>query len=313
MRGRFFCFVATSLGATTTAWASFDLLLVADSSQNCIHRYDGDTGVYLGQFGQQYLQGVIATTIDSVTSTLWVATSTGLYEFNYNTGALLTLNQALFNFGEVESTPAGGLIRTFSGASTVGASHIPNPRSSSNATALFSGTETYTAVGVDSTGDAYAVGRTFGTMVRWNQLTNATETALSSTSLVGSRGGDIRANQLLVMSDDGLLDWVNTQTNGISIGNSAGSISAGQDAAWGHNNTAWGLGTNAGGAAVAQLYAQGTNGNGSFNAAGSGLVLSQVTTPKSISVVLAPEPGTWAALSAGALLLRRRRRKPSAS
>ena len=81
------------VAAVSPAFASFELVMVADNGAGSfgtrkIHRFDGDTGVYLGSFGG-FGSDIIGTHISQATNTLYVMTSDGrTAEYDYNTGAL---------------------------------------------------------------------------------------------------------------------------------------------------------------------------------------------------------------------------------
>ena len=81
------------LGAlTTSALASFEMLLVADNGANTtptrrIHRFDPDSGVYLGAFGN-FSSDIRCMKIRQSRNEAYVAAGSTLYVFDYNTGAL---------------------------------------------------------------------------------------------------------------------------------------------------------------------------------------------------------------------------------
>jgi|GEM_PF-6798136 len=74
--------------APVASQASYELLLAASITDNKIHRYDGDTGAYLGSFGSglQYSWGVIA---DQPRNIAYVTGGERVFKYNYNTGELV--------------------------------------------------------------------------------------------------------------------------------------------------------------------------------------------------------------------------------
>jgi len=116
------------------------------------------------------------------------------------------------------------------------------------------------------------------------------------------------------MLPNGSVSVVDSQLLTAVGGSNTGAITNGIDVAFGHDSFAWGVGTNAGGGTVLQPY-RAAPGVGIYNSFGNGFVASQVTTPASISVVLAPEPGTLIALGLGAVgaMLRRRKSRREAN
>ena len=77
---------------TTCALASFEMLLVADNGANTtptrrIHRFDPDSGVYLGAFGN-FSSDIQSIEIRQSRNEAYVTAGSTLYVFDYNTGAL---------------------------------------------------------------------------------------------------------------------------------------------------------------------------------------------------------------------------------
>lgn len=77
---------------TTCALASFEMLLVADNGANTIptrriHRFDPDSGVYLGAFGN-FSSDIRCMKIRQSRNEAYVVAGFTLYVFDYNTGAL---------------------------------------------------------------------------------------------------------------------------------------------------------------------------------------------------------------------------------
>lgn len=85
--------------------ASFELVLAVDQTNHCIHRYDGDSGAYLGNFGGLRLDaagyGPFGMALDQTRNKVYVGTNAGIKSFNYNTGEYLNTIQAPngLNFG----------------------------------------------------------------------------------------------------------------------------------------------------------------------------------------------------------------------
>ena len=77
---------------STAALASFEMLLVADNGANTtatrrIHRFDPDTGVYLGAFGN-FSTDIKSMTIRQARNEAIVTAGANIFVFDYNTGAL---------------------------------------------------------------------------------------------------------------------------------------------------------------------------------------------------------------------------------
>lgn len=82
----FLCFVVSLVSA---AHASFTLGLVGDNAGRCIHRYDLDSGAYLGKFGNFALGNVFGMGLDQARNKLYVGDAGMVKAFDYNTGSYL--------------------------------------------------------------------------------------------------------------------------------------------------------------------------------------------------------------------------------
>lgn len=110
-----------SFAVAGQASASFDLLLVLDSSQNVVHRYDADSGTYLGSFGQGTLANVRGIGVNQAAGTAIVTHSQGYSVWNYNTGAFLFYNTTFSNtYNDVEVLNDGRLLLTSTNGSFAG-------------------------------------------------------------------------------------------------------------------------------------------------------------------------------------------------
>lgn len=90
--------ITLALGAS--AAASFELVMVADRATRSIHRFDGVSGLYLGAFGNGYVQNPMSMALDQSNNRVFVAeptdsgtgsafTTVRVWSFNYNTGEYL--------------------------------------------------------------------------------------------------------------------------------------------------------------------------------------------------------------------------------
>lgn len=82
--------VLSLLCAAVGAQASYELLLVADFSNGRVHRYDGDSGAYMGSFGgaPPKASGIHATS-DGLCYVGTYGITGGIGVYNYNTGAYI--------------------------------------------------------------------------------------------------------------------------------------------------------------------------------------------------------------------------------
>jgi hypothetical protein len=303
---RFYVAIALSLIASAS-FASFDLILVTDTTKNCVHRYDGDTGLYLGSFGQSFLRSPKAISLDQANNRVFVEGLDGISAFNYNTGQHLFTNTAFS--GSAESAMFNGTYhRAFSITSTMAFGRVTNPQTSSSQT-LFSSTisTSWGGVAIDSTGKPFAVDAVNGRVARWGASTPGGEEAITGNTSIrsglGSSGGTI-----IGLSAVGAMIAVQTGTmtvvNG-SVPNSGLPWTAAVDAAAGHDGTAWGLGVTSSGT-ILHSY---TRGNTLSNYRPlNRFSATQVTEPAAMVVVLAPEPSGLIGLAAATLLIAKRRK-----
>lgn len=301
------------LSVSTSAMASFDLILVADSGQSVVHRYDGDSGTYLGKFGEGTLGTVRGVMADKATQTAYVAHSNGYSAFNYNTGEHLYYNDRTgssthdFAIGSngflmtAHSNVSSTVIRWFSGASP--ASPFFNVTTSSGAGSM-------TSIGTASDGRKYGYNVTLGQLIGWASNGLISDQLVTYGTATGISKGAVRGDEMVMLSAGGNTRRITLPTGTAFAGGAlTNPFTTSVEFDFGHEGDGWGLGTNASGTRL-QRYAKTIGGAGNFyDAVGPGRTLSQVTTPVGMSVVTAPEPGTLIALGAGALALLRRRRK----
>lgn len=305
--------------AVSSAQASFDLVLVADSGLGVVHRYDGDSGVYLGSFGGGALVNCKSIAVDQLTQRAYVGganNGAGVGIYNYHTGEFIGYNSSQGTFvRDLAVTASGLVIGSSDDGSGTNLRRLNTVPFGSSVTNFSNGGITFihTATGEDSTGDLLALNNSNGIMVRWNPANTTTpEATLQDGDLVGGAGGAVRGTEMIVMTQGGRMARLDTQTfTAATLGSTPTSaLPAGVDAAFGHTNNAWGLGSN-NSVTRLQQYVRTIGGTGSnYDAYGISRVLSQVQTPVGMAVVLAPEPGTMIALGVGvAALLRRRKRQ----
>lgn len=73
------------------ALASYDLLLVPDEGTNSVHRFDGTSGAYLGEFGKGRLSFPQSVAVDPSTGRAYVTSffTNSIQVYNYSTGLFL--------------------------------------------------------------------------------------------------------------------------------------------------------------------------------------------------------------------------------
>lgn len=317
------CLVWTA-GATAQS-ESYELMLVVDQTNKVIRRMDPISGAQLGSFGTGYLNepsdvkvvGNVAYVLDR---TLPVTLgNTRIRRFNYSTGLFLgttALPGAEWGLSAAESSfvvlPSGFL---YADANPVGSTVVSHH--------LFDGTFSfyqgsgpggfrYRGVAYDPTsGMVYRAG---GGAIRWSLfgtlITN--DAAIGSISTGATTRSMLRVGRRMYVANasDARLDVFDIATDGslsalspISVpGFAANSLSG---LAMGHGNVMYVSGQDGANSSVGRITRVDT---------ATGEVYGAVTAPglgtvRGMDVIVAPEPGTLAALGGGlALLLRRRKR-----
>ncbi|MBL8059657.1 MAG: PEP-CTERM sorting domain-containing protein [Chthonomonas sp.] len=303
-----------SVALTAGANASFDLILVADNTGSFtgpvtskVHRYDGDSGVYLGYFDAG-LNPIQDLAVNGATNEAFVATMNGVNVYNIGTGALKrqigTGNTGALKMhnGELYRTTGTQLFRV---NQTTGANTLVKTWTSAISDFAFSGNGSYMLYnspsklleGFNSSG---VLGTSF------------TATALSaSTGRVSFDGGN--PNYFYLMGD------APAPTAGIYYGTvTAAGTYALNNANWSNtffqsfldiapSHTGFWMYGNTGGTNERFLVRM----NSGIGAGGDHFFKTpQVTNAGQIAVVLAPEPGTFIAVGVGvAALLKRRKRR----
>ncbi|MCE9558867.1 MAG: PEP-CTERM sorting domain-containing protein [Armatimonadetes bacterium] len=97
-----------AVGFCSSAQASFELVLMVDLNNHCIQRYDGESGVYLGNFGANRLSNsMFAMALDQGRNRVYVSDVNAVRAFNYNTGEYIASitstasNLGVFSNGDI--------------------------------------------------------------------------------------------------------------------------------------------------------------------------------------------------------------------
>jgi hypothetical protein len=292
-------------GSISYANASFDLVFVADKGTDSIHRFDGDNGVYLGNFGAGMLSNPNAIVADKESNLLIVADDNGIFQFDLWSGNLRKytgipgatsigkIATGTYYFGQSGSVPyLGSIIAGSSGWYT--GQTLPN---SSN----------WIFNGVNSNGKLMV------TDVNTKQLKYFNTTGVFGTaSLLSTRnlpagsspGQGASSSYWGVVADKNSNQYFLTSATDPNIyPRSLNTLSTVSGIEFAHDEVIYAAGRNASNTSglltrtlAGTFFTNGTYGNGILQ------------DPSAVSVVIAPEPGTMIALSAGILALVRRRK-----
>lgn len=294
--------------ACLSAQASFELLLVADNGSNTvatrkIHRFDSVSGAYLGSFGG-FNGTICATYLNQSTNSLFVTTNTGTTEWDYNTG--LRKNSFVSSFNSTFRSavrPSGGRILTFDGFPDFVSNTFPNLSGSSVIASLGSAVYRSGMWLSDTSVVAFEVNQSRFVNITMNAT--ATTGAISGTTTAGvastgwgqmARNGGTNEVIMAAGNTGNVYSYVpggsSFTTRTLGLGNAIAAASA-------HSGYFVASIPASGGAIISSF-------DGSHNLSsqfGNGIVVS----PISMETVLAPEPGSLAALRLGMVALLRRR------
>lgn len=297
--------------------ATFDLVLVTDRDQGVVHRYDGDTGVYLGNFGNGQLVGARGIDVDKDRQIAAIACdgpsigTRGLVFYNYNTG--MHLGGWYGTSGsDVERLPDGSFAMStrLASSSKVQRYSFVSPGVITQNAVYNSGSESpYGAIGMSATGDLLSIRS--GALGRWGYGGGSTIGSNSNPSISGPLFGaaDFSYKHLIwAMRGDGAVLRVE-EDGSISYTGAASSITQAADFAVAHQSFGYGVGMASGVTRLQKYQYFGNLQSGGFEAVGTGWSVTQVANPGGIAVVAAPEVETAWVLGAGLVLGMWRRKR----
>lgn len=307
MRGRILTLLFGISALSSHAIASFDLALVLDDGNRAIHRYDGDTGTYLGRINLPSGTTLQGMALDQANQRVFVGDNLGFHAYNYNTGQLLFSNFASNSpGGPLAYSPTYGLIRG-SFNTVLG---MQNPSASSTYNVNFplffvgGGGISTGGIAVDDTGDVVVLTGGSGVVVR------VTPSATEYVGFVTPGAHNkikVRGTSLLAArrSSTALLYGSSQDLAGIQASTTVGVASV-QSVAFGHENVRYATGLNP------TNTQQGMVSQFTVSSSGEPMLVmrqfgnGQLVNPIDMAVVVAPEPFTMIGLGAGVLALMRK-------
>lgn len=295
------------------AQASFTLALVGDNIGRCIHRYDLDSGVYLGKFGQFALASVYTLGLDQTRNKLYVADNSTIKAFNYNTGEYLysitgisSVGLGVFSNGDL-LTSTGGVVNRIN--STTGGFI--------NSYNLSAGglQGTVASIAVDENDRVYICDAVAGSTPNNARIDmfGGTGTYLASSAVYTQRINTFyqqmtaRGGKLMIGSDTlggfNLFNYTSSTITYNLTGFSFGGMTQSMGVGFGHGNLLYLTGMDASGNPLMQVT--------DTSSTALNIPATQVATNgmRQMAIVVAPEPGTIAALALGIAFLNRRRKR----
>lgn len=301
--------LALATGIVVPAFASFELVLALDRGNTSvagrIHRYDGDSGTYLGSFAQGWVNSDSVMAISQANNTVTTGTNGVIRTFNYNTGEMMnSLNVGGF-LTAMTSTNSGEILFGISGqnylgrfdpvANTYTTISLPTGQSPNTPAVSFLATN----------GNTWYFGDAANTRAWRSVNAGATWTFYSIPSLItpqvqnqamfsGNSWGDF------YISNRSSSNYYYDFGSGANPRSIAG-FTATTGLAQGHAGKSFILGATATGSMI-QVQDR-------YQMDGFRFSASQVINPGHLASVVAPEPGTMAALAVGIAAILRKRRK----
>jgi len=293
---------------SSAAHASFEMALVGDATNHCIHRIDPVTGAYLGSFGQGRISTPSAIYADRATGSCYVydASIGFLSQFEYSTGLLVQSR----GVGGFVGTPYYQLAKLNDGTLALSVSSFGIVRYAADLNMVgsiggsYSGLALVNGVYTTYNSSTHKYAKVDFTNINPLVTDYSNSLTLVNPGQIGSMGSSFGAqiegagaNRLRLFDGGSIYGNVRsfaTLTTLLAFGK-------------GHGNGCYMFGTGASGATVMQRsmlneILQG----GDLDS----ISYSSIGTVSSMSMVVAPEPGVFAGLGLGltALMLRRRRK-----
>lgn len=295
-------FLALGLGLSSLSFASFDLMLIADNN-NVVHRVDPTNGAYLGNFALSFTPTSMVASY--ATKRLYTLSGSTISTYDYNNGQLLNVFGGGSNQGGLALSPDGSTL--YAGNVSAGAIN----RVSTGGTflgAFITGLGTNAmSLTTDTSGNLYVTNgsNAFNYTSTGTLLSTSTTPLANETASAYSYGGQGFGSTLLQVSGASSYGWhILSGTSIIAPQTfSLGNMTNVQGTVSGHLGAyVMGKDSATAGLRITKLEPYPLYPSTSF-------VMSQITSHRASAIVLAPEPGTWAALGLGALTLLRRRKK----
>ena len=299
--------IALLIAVAGAASASFELVLALDYTNGLVHRIDGENSIYMGSFGGNRLVSPTGLAVQQSTNRVHVYDSVlrSVLSFDYNTGeqvAEVAINAggfaqlSLANNGDFLVTDFSSLSsRRFSQSGTLQATFTA-PAGSVGGRAIMQAPD----------GNYYVAWSGSSVISRHNAAGTLLGTAVSATPGINDTRQMFIQNNQVVISGGGSGKWMKATYSssglwGSPIETSAFTYTYG--ASGGHLNTIYvgGYNTSATGLLSSYHMTSGTL-TSTFTIPGAGSIAA-------VGTVVAPEPGTWAAMGLGAMTLIRRRRR----
>ena len=318
---RSFIDVCFAVVCTGNARASFDLMYVADAGTKAIHRVDPVNNVYLGRFGQGFLNNPISVALGSGSDVhVLDISSTGtanVKKFDGSTGEFLSVIELFFFPSANAKLRVSGNSLLATGGSAWGVSYLFSfdilSGNANNGLGYLQGSVAGIATGlaVSSTTTYWSGFRTapnshslyqkanssaFNNNVFAASATIANSFSNSYMAVSGSRVVHVNSGGNLNRYTSSLTLPLSTTLTGYSTINGMAA---------GHDNLVHIAGMNAGGSFVLGKYFSNIN----EAIAPTAISGTGITDPRDIAVFLAPEPGSMIAIGAGLIgLLSRKKR-----
>lgn len=286
--------------------ASFELILAMDrgtGSNGKIHRYDGDSGTYLGSFASGWVGANSVMAMNQSANELAIGSGGFLRIFDYNTGEL---KRTLFTSGTMTTLAyAGGSNFSYTLASSSGIFTINSVTGGASTISTAIAGALVKHLVVNGSDIRYTDSSTNKIFRSTNGGTSFSSYNIPAPALTGglaqgiSSGNNFNDNYYTSTSFGGFYYDYGSGTGSLSLSGFSGTTGVGRA----HGGSNFILGTAAaGGARFIKTD--------SYLGAGFQFDAPQIATPGHIAVVVAPEPRSWVALGIGAAaLLSRRRRK----
>ncbi|MBN8689529.1 MAG: PEP-CTERM sorting domain-containing protein [Armatimonadetes bacterium] len=306
---RFFALACAACVLPSAALASFDLVFVADVGTDSIHRFDADSGVYLGSMGAGALTDPNTLVVDQTNNRLIVGAVNGIFTYDLWTGTMMGYSTITVS-NHMTQYSAGKYLTSWNGNySWLGS--LTEPVNGYGSSTTVPSSSQWGAITMRSSTNLLALNSTTGVVYSLlaNTFNNPTATLGTYNATAAGMTGQIAAGFGGFVLASGLGNQINYATFSTSYGStlisqSLGEFSTVYGVGFGHNSVYYAAGRNAANTS-GLLTRRALGGSSVIGTFGNGILQN----PRDIAVIAAPEPGAYVAFGLGlaGLALRRRR------
>lgn len=306
---RLFALACAACVLPSAALASFDLVFVADAGTDSIHRFDADSGVYLGSIGAGALTDPNTLVVDQTNNRLIVGAINGIFTYDLWAGTLLSHYGISASFHMTQYS-AGRYLTSWNGSYNWLGS-LSDPVYGYGSTTTMPSVSQWGGITMRTSTNLLAYNATTGVVhsLLASTFNSATSTIGTLTATNTGMTGQLAAGFGGFVLASGTSSQINYTLSANSFGSTLASQTLGEfstvnGVGFGHGPVYYAAGRNAANTS-GLLTRRSLGGNSIIGTFGNGILQN----PRDIAVIAAPEPGAYVAFGFGLAGLALRRRK----